>query len=150
MKKVLLAVTLSILPVLLTTAPAFSKGKGVQELVGEHSSWTNQLKNSKSFANKTVLVEVLDQKKSTKVSDLLDTVQSVLAAAQRGIFVDPIVLAERQNVSYISVEVDGAVVRGVTLKSQPPAEQQGVASLVISFKGDTTLPNQVLANIKTQ
>jgi len=152
MKKKTFAVTMAIaiLSFLTVAPPAFSKGKGIQELVGEHANWTRSLVNSKSFANKTVLIEVLDQRKTTKLSDLLDTVQSVLSSAQRSIFVDPILLAEHQNVSYVTVEVDGAVLSNVGLKGQPPAEQKGVASLVLSFKGDTTLPNQVLANLKTQ
>jgi hypothetical protein len=146
------AVTMAIaaLSLLTLTQPAFSKGKGIQELVGEHSNWSHGLVNSKAFASKTVLIEVLDQRKSTKVGELLDTVQSVLSASQRSIFVDPILLAEHQNVSYVTIEVSGAVLTKVGLNDQPPAEQKGVAALVLSFKGDTTLPNQVLANLKTQ
>jgi hypothetical protein len=151
MKKTVAVITAAvILPLLIVSGPAFSRGRGVQELVGEHSSWTQKLRNSKAFANKTVLVEVLDQRKATKVSDLLDTVQVVLSSAQRSIFVDPIILAEHQNAPYVTVEVDGAVLKSVALTNQPPAEQRGVAALVLSFKGDTTLPNQVLANIKSQ
>ena len=135
---------------LLTAGPALSKGKGVKELVGSHSEWSKGLVNSKAFAGKTILIEVLDQRKSTKIGDLLDTVQSVLSSAQRSIFVDPLLLAEHQNASYATVEVDGAVLKGVSLSSQPPAEQKGVAAMVLTFKGDTTLPNQVLANIQSK
>jgi hypothetical protein len=149
-KTFVVAMAVAILPLLTIEQPAFSKGKGVQELVGEHSNWTHSLVNSKSFVNKTVLIEVQDQRKSTKVGDLLDTVDSVLSSSQRSIFVDPIILAEHQNASYVTVEVSGAVLTGVGLNEQPPAEQRGVAALVLSFKGDTTLPNQVLANLKTQ
>jgi hypothetical protein len=149
MKKTFGAITaLAVLSLLTVSGTAFSKGKGVQELVGEHSNWSHGLVNSKAFANKMVLVEVLDQRKSTKMGDLLDTVQTVLSSAQRSIFVDPILLAEHQNVAYVTVDVDGAVVKDIGLMTQPPEAQKGVAGLVISFKGDTTLPNQVLANIK--
>lgn len=147
MTKILVVAILAIVPVVFA-GPAFSKGQGVKNLVGENSNWTKGLINSKAFASKTVLVEVADQRKSTKVGDLLDTVQTVLSAAQRSIFVDPILLAEHQNAAYVTVEVDGAVLKSVGLSSQPPAEQKGVAGLVLTFKGDTTLPNQVLANIQ--
>jgi hypothetical protein len=149
MKKTFGAImSLAVLSLFAFSGTAFSKGKGVQELVGDHSDWAHGLVNSKAFANKTVLVEVLDQRKSTKLGELLDTVYTVLSAAQRSIFVDPILLAEHQNVSYVTVDIDGAVVKGVGLMTQPPEAQKGVAQMVITFKGDTTLPNQVLANIK--
>ncbi|HSA59399.1 MAG TPA: hypothetical protein VLJ37_06905 [bacterium] len=149
MKKILIVALLAVLPVVFA-GPAFSKGRGVRDLVGEQSGWTKGLINSKAFAGKTILVEIADQRKSTKVGDLFDTVQSVLSASQRSIFVDPLLLAEHQNAAYVTVEVDGAVLKSVGLSSQPPAEQKGVAALVLTFKGDTTLPVQVLANIKPQ
>ncbi len=148
MKKILVAITFVVIPLLLAGPVWSAKGRGVRDLVGEHGNWVKGLVNSRAFAGKTILVEVLDQRKSTKVGDLLDTVQSVLSAAQQSIFVDPLLLAEHQNAAYVVVEVDGAVLKGVVLNSQPSAEQKGVAALVLTFKGDTTLPNQVLANIQ--
>src|SRR5262249_15590594 len=126
-KTFVVAMALAVLSLLTMIQPAFSKGKGVQELVGEHSTWAHGLVNSKSFSNKTVLIEVMDQRKSTKIGDLLDTVDSVLSSSQRSIFVDPILLAEHQNISYVTVEVDGAVLANLGLKDQAPADQKGVA-----------------------
>ncbi len=139
-----------ILSTLAMSEIGLARSKGLANLVGSYSEWSGKLRSSKPFAKKTVLLEVLDQKKSTTVGALLSTVDSVLSPAQHSIFVDPLILAEHQNVSYVSVEVDGAIVRSIALKPQPPSEQMGVAALVLSFKGDTTLPAQVLANLKSQ
>jgi hypothetical protein len=147
MKKIIVVAMLAVFP-LVFAGQVSAKGRGVRDLVGDYSDWSKRLINSKAFAGKTILVEVLDQRKSTKVGELFDIVQSVLSPAQQSIFVDPLLLAEHQSAGYVTVDVDGAVLKGVNLSSQPPAEQRGVAALVLTFKGDTTLPNQVLANIQ--
>jgi hypothetical protein len=139
-----------ILPMLALSGPSISASKGLASLVGEYSDWADNLSRSKEFGKKTVLLEVLDEKKSTTVKDLLDTVLTVLSPAQRNIFVDPLLVGEHQGVAHVIVEVDGAVVKDVGLRSQPPADQVGVAALVLSFKGDTTLPRQVLVNLKSK
>lgn len=145
-----LFIALAVLPMLAVSGVGAAKPKGVANLVGAYSDWSKKLVNSKAFAKKTVLLEVLDQKKSTTVGALLSTVDAVLSPAQHNIFVAPLILAEHQNVNYATVEVDGAVVKNVGLRPQPPSEQVGVAALVLSFKGDTTLPAQVLANLQSQ
>lgn len=139
---------LAVLPLLIqpVTVEA-AKNKSVPNLIGKHEKWVRQVKNDKEFRKKRVLLVVEGQKKATTIEGLLSTVEVALSEPQRSIFVDPLLLAENQQVNYCVVTVSGAVVKAVELSRTQPKAHQGLAALVISFEGDTTLPLQVLVNV---
>lgn len=148
-----LFIALLILPLFaMWTLPetASARSKSVSNLVGAHSKWSKRLKGDKEFAKKRVLFEVKGQKKATTIEGLLTTVERVLSSAQYSIFIDPLLLAESQGMGYAAINVSGAVVSSVELRSSPPPEHMGLAALVLSYSGSITLPQQVLVNLKPQ
>lgn len=129
---------------------AASNKKAVKKLVGSYEKEISRLKGSKDFINKRVLFVVEGEKKATTIGGLLAAVEIALSGPQHSIFVDPIVLAQSQQMGYAKVQVNGAFVKSVDLSRQPPADQQGLAALVLDYEGDSTLALQVMVNIKTE
>lgn len=146
---ILLVVSMAI-PVLTISEPVLAGSKSAFKLVGDYSREIKALRTNKDFVNKRVLLVVGDQRKSTTLEGLLSAVELALSEPQHSIFVEPILMAQSQNMGYVNVNASGPVIKSVKLAKQPPADHAGLAALVISFEGDTTLPAQALANIRTQ
>ena len=153
-KRLILAVSLLVLtPIFIISTNAAAAGnakanqKAVKQLVGEYAKAVEKMKGDKEFANKRVLLVVGAERKATTVGGLISAVKLALSEPQHSIFIDPLVLAESQQMGYAKIDVSGAFVSGVDLEAQPPAETRGLAVLVLDYEGDTTLPLQVLANI---
>ncbi len=138
------------LPMLGNTPAAQAGTKSLRNLVGAHGKWIQRMKSDKNFAKKRILLVVGDKKKASTVAGLLEAVEIALSEPQHSVFVIPLIVAENQNVSYVSANVSGAFVREIKLSEYPPADQRGLASLVIHFDGDSTLPLQVIANLKPE
>ena len=128
------------------TADAGSKN--VRELVGSYVKSTQQLKTNREFANKRVLLMVGSEKKSSTVDALLTAVDQALSNAQHSIFVIPLVVAENQDANYATVNVSGTLIQKLSLSGHQPAQERGLADLVLKYEGDTTLAKQVLANLE--
>jgi len=152
MRKTLFAalMIMAVIPFIAGPATAEAGTKNVSKLIGTHSKKIRDLKNSRNFAKKRVLLVIGGQKRATTVEGLLEGVSIALSEPQHSIFIDPLVLAENQEMGYVSVRVNGPFVKSVELSKQPPAEHKGLAALVISYSGDTTLPLQALVNIRAQ
>jgi hypothetical protein len=145
---VVMVVAVSFLVGMSLTAEA--KGNNMRKLVGVHARYTQQLKSDRNFANKRVLFIVNGQKKSVTVNDLLGTVDTALSDSQHSIFVVPLVIAEQQDANYAAVDVSGTLIKKLTLSSYQPEPNRGLAALVLKYEGETTLPQQVMANLETK
>lgn len=153
-KTIILALSLLILTPVLSlpinvdaASDAKANKKAVKQLVGEYVKAVDKMKGDQEFINKRVLLVVGTERKATTVGGLISAVKLALSEPQHSIFVDPLVLAQSQQMGYAKIDVSGAYVSGVDLEAQPPAETRGLAVLVLDYEGDTTLPLQVLANI---
>jgi hypothetical protein len=130
------------------TLTADAGSKNVRGLVGNYVKSTQRLKTDRGFANKRVLLMVGSDKKSSTVDALLTSVDNALSDAQHSIFVIPLVVAENQNANYAQIKVSGTLIDEISLSGQQPAQERGLAALILQYEGDTTLARQVLANLE--
>ena len=145
---VVIALAVSFLVGISLTAEA--KGNNMRKLVGVQAKRTQQLKADRNFADKRVLFIVNGQKKSVTVDALLGTVDKALSESQHSIFVIPLVIAEQQDANYAAVDVSGTLIKNLTLSSYQPEPNRGLAALVLTYEGETTLPQQVMANLEVK
>ncbi len=129
---------------------AQAKNDEARRLVGVYAKWTQQLRTNQDFANKRVLLIVNGQKKTATINGLLKAVDEALSESQHSIFVVPLVIAEHQDANYASVDVSGTLIKKLTLSSYQPEPNRGLAALVLQYDGETTLPQQVLANLEAK
>jgi len=124
--------------------------KNVRKLVGNHVREMQAMKTSKNFSNKRVLMLVDGQQKASTVEGFLTAADNALSEAQQRIIVVPLMLAEFERAKHIIVDINGTTIRQIQFNDFPPDRHRGLAGLVIDFKGDTSLPLQVMANVQAK
>ena len=108
------------------------------------------LEGNKDYEKEKVLIKVGEYQKATTVDRLLTTAREVLSAPQYKIFVLPLALTYLQKMPMAVVTVNGNHMTEIQFGSAVPPTLSGLGSVVIEYKGETTLVRQVIANLKAE